>query len=479
MNASEPLRRNARLLPGEPAYVRKDGSTIPYEAMERDVDRIAQRLRELSCGPGDVAAVTADELYRYLCVTMALARVGAAIGPPVLPPGMATLVIGGTPVTGTRAVTMDELAGAGGATPDAPGPIHDDPQAIYAYCPSSGTTAGKPKIVPFTHELLRRRIAQRAISAPPVPGTRHVAMLALNSVFGLQRSVRTLWSGCAVVEPNLEGEDIAAWLQRTGVTFMTLSPIGLRRVLECLPEDAVRCPLALIELGGGLVPASVQAMATQRLPAALLHSSYGSTETGPVAAAPLRALGGRADAVGFAQAGVRIEIVDAEGNVLPAGSEGRVRVQSAHAAATYIDNPEATARTFRDGWVYPNDNGVLDPDGALRLLGRVDDVINIDGVKVAPQALEDVLLTLADLREVAIFSIVGANGMTTLGAAIVPNKPLNADAFRERCRVKLGRYAPTLIVKMTALPRNAMGKVLRTELAARTRISSTSGSESA
>ncbi len=64
-----------------------------------------------------------------------------------------------------------------------------------------------------------------------------------------------------------------------------------------------------------------------------------------------------------------------------------------------------------------------------------------------------------------MFGTVGADGMTMLGAAIVPNRPLNVDAFRERCRVKLGRYAPTLIVKMNALPRNAMGKVLRNELA--------------
>jgi acyl-coenzyme A synthetase/AMP-(fatty) acid ligase len=288
-------------------------------------------------------------------------------------------------------------------------------------------------------------------------------MLAPASIFGLQRTLRTLWSGCTVVEPNLDGDRMASWLVDSGVTFITLSPIGLRRMLECLPARGVRCALAMIEIGGGLLPPAVEAMVAQRLPAQIV-ASYGSTETGPMAAAPMAALAGRPGAVGFPYPGVEIEVVDDEDRPLPAGREGFVRMRAAHAASAYMGDAEAGARVFRGGWVYPNDNAVIDADGAVRLLGRTDDVINVNGVKVNPQALEDILMTLADLREAAVFSAPDATGMAVLCAAIVGVAPINGEAFHERCRAKLGRFSPALIMHLQALPRNAMGKVLRTEL---------------
>jgi acyl-coenzyme A synthetase/AMP-(fatty) acid ligase len=461
MNASEPIRRNARLLPEAPAFVRKDASEVTFAEMERTVDAIASRLRALPCGPGDVAALESQDLYKYLCVTLALARVGAAVGPAILPPGMATLAIGDR-AADPRSLAVDALFE--GAPAEAPVPIHADPQAVFAYCPSSGTTAGVPKIVPFTHDLTQRRIAARTLSAPPVPGTRHVSMVGPTSVFGLQRSLRTLWNGCAVVEPNLDAQEIPGWLAATGITFLSLSPIGLRKLLECLPEDGMRCAVALIEIGGGLLPPVVQAMCERRLPAQIV-CSYGSTETGPVAAAPIRALHGRMGAVGFPFPGVTVEIVDDDDRPLPPGQAGILRVRSSHTATTYVGNPAASARTFRNGWVYPNDNGVVEPDGAVRLMGRTDDVINTNGVKVSPQAIEEAMMTLGDLREVAVFGVPDPEGMTAMCAAIVPNQPVNAEAFHERCRAKLGRFSPAFIMHLPALPRNAMGKVLRNELA--------------
>ncbi|MFO1414999.1 MAG: class I adenylate-forming enzyme family protein [Burkholderiales bacterium] len=462
MNASEPIRRNARVLPDQPAFVRNDGSAIAFAALERDVDRVAHRLRALGCGPGDAADVACDDLYQYLCVTFGLARVGAAVGAGALAPGMVTLGIGTT--AAARAVGVDELLAAGGATPTAPEPIHDDPQAVFAYCPSSGTTGGVPKVVAFTHDLMWRRIVMRMFAAPAIPGSRHVSMVGVDSVFGWQRNLRTLWSGSTLVEPNLHGDDIAPWLVRTGVTSMTLSPMGLRRLLECLPPEGVRCALQLCEVGGAAVSAALDKMAAERLGATLL-ASYGSTETGTIASAPVSVLGGRSGAVGYPFPGVRVEIVDDDDRVLPAGSPGRVRVRTAAAATGYVDNAEAAARTFRDGWVYPSDHGVLDADGLLCLVGRVDDVINLGGVKVAPQEIEVILQALADLREAAVYGVPAADGTITLCAAVVPNGHLDTDALHQRCVARFGRYAPAVIVRMSALPRNAMGKILRTELA--------------
>jgi acyl-coenzyme A synthetase/AMP-(fatty) acid ligase len=101
----------------------------------------------------------------------------------------------------------------------------------------------------------------------------------------------------------------------------------------------------------------------------------------------------------------------------------------------------------------------------LRIIGRNDDAINRDGIKVHPQAVEDVLMTLANLREVAVFGATDSAGLVVVCAAVVPNGPLDAAAFHARCRERLDARAPSFIMQMRELPRNTMGKVLRGELA--------------
>ena len=478
MNVSAPLRRNARLMPEAAAFVRNDATTVSFARMERTVDALAHHLQRRGCAAGRAVAVATSDAERFLFLCLALARIGVAVAPPGLLDAEVMLFAGDDPAQGgaaPAAVSLDELF-AEAATPcGEPVPLHADPGAVFAYCASSGTTASRPKIVPFTHELLYRRLAMRVLAAPTMPGSRHASLVGPTAVFGLQRSLRTLWTGCAVVEPNLDAERMAEWLVATQVSAISLTPIALRRMLECLPPSGVQCALALLEVGAGLLPRSLREWTARVLPGAVLLATYGSTETGGIAASPMAALGDRAGAVGFPFADVDVDIVDDDERPLPPGHEGRVRVRSAHAATHYHDNAALSAQVFRDGWVYTNDVGIQDADGALRLMGRADDVINCNGVKVHPQAIEDVLLTLADLREVAVFGAPDAQGLVVLCAAIVPNRPINAQAFHERCRARLKGQAPVFIMHVEALPRNAMGKVLRTELARRALAAQPSG----
>jgi acyl-coenzyme A synthetase/AMP-(fatty) acid ligase len=133
-------------------------------------------------------------------------------------------------------------------------------------------------------------------------------------------------------------------------------------------------------------------------------------------------------------------------------------------AGGYLDNPEATAATFRSGWVYPGDRGMIETDGVLSVVGRVDDVINRGGIKLHPQALEAVMRKLGDLRDAAVFGIPDGAGATQICAAVVPVRALDGDAFHARCRAAMGDNAPAVILHMAELPRNANGKVVRSEL---------------
>ncbi len=466
MNGSEPIRRNARIAPDLPAVLRVDGSTISYAVLERTVDALSHRLRELALVPGQKAALLTGDWYRYLAVTLALARVGVAVAPTAL---MDVAFVdspddakGYPRVVSLHDLWPDDLL-AGGVLP--PAEMVSDDSAILAYCPSSGTTTGTPKIIALSHDRMMRRIATRALSPPWITAVRQTCLVGPGVVFGLGRILRTLWAGGVVVLPNFQAEKMAFWLVSSRVGHMAVSPIGLRKILEVLPREGVRCALESIEVGGGTLPAATYELAQRRLPANIIVT-YGSTETGPVAAGPLAAMLGRFGAVGYPFPGVDVEIVDAEDRPLGPGKEGILRVRSGHAANGYVGNTDdASASVFRGGWVYPNDRAIVEDDGLLRILGRTDDVINRGGAKFSPEAIEGVLMSLADLREVAVFGAPDGNGEVAVCAAYVPNGPLVAAEFHERCRERLGAQAPTFIMKMRELPRNAMGKVLRNELA--------------
>lgn len=468
MNVSAPIRRNALLSPDAPAYQRSDGTVIAYAELERTVEALARRLRERSVGRGTIATVDTSDSYRYVCIALALARIGAAIAPASLPHGMATATIcelapPGIPNALALADLWPDEREASLASP--PAAIDDGGDAIFALCPSSGTTTDTPKVVALSHEVMQRRVVARALFAPVIPGTRHVCMVGPARLFSLARYFRAFWSGCVVLEPNLDADAIPSWFADSGVSFMSVSPIGLGKILDCLPAEGVRSTLAMIEVSGGRLPTPIYDLAMRRLRAPQIVMSYGSTETGPVASGPIAAFRDRAGAVGFPLPGVDVEVVDTDDQPVPPGTEGTLRVRSAHVATAYVGDDVRSSSVFRGGWVYPNDNAILDADGSLVITGRTDDVLNVNGIKINPHAIEAELAMLAELGEVAVFGAPDRNGMMALCAAIVPLQPLDGDAFHARCREALGRHAPVFIMHMRALPRNAMGKVLRNELA--------------
>lgn len=474
MNATEPIRRWASQTPDAVAYEFVDGTTITYAVLERTVDAVARRARAMGLLPGQSAAIASNGQYRFVVTALALGRIGVAFAPVTLPAHLTDVLLQdrGQPGNGcTRIVALDDVWPDDSLPSDDAGtaPFHDDGAAILIHCPSSGTTGG-PKFVPVSHALAVRRVdrdwfspslvAARARSA----GLRLACFITAGSSYGFSSILFALRSGGTVLQPVTSARDVPEWLVRSRVDHMVAPPIALKRMAEALPP--VRAPnfLMTIEAGGGTLAPSVHDLVRDRM-CAQVFINYGSTECGRVAGAAAGAILDKAGAVGYAYPGVEIQVVDDDDKPLPAGDEGNVRIRSDRNADGYLDNPKASDVTFRAGWVYPGDRGVLESDGLLRIVGRTDDVINIGGGKVNPEAIEEAMMAMGDLREVAVFGASADDGVTVICAAIVPTAPLHADTYHERCRERLGALAPVLIMHMQALPRNANGKVLRHQLA--------------
>ena len=407
MNVTDPIRRHATLTPAATAYLHGDLTEISYLELERTIDTVANRMRELGLTPGQSAALHSVDYYRFIVATLALARVGVASAPISLPAHLTDvafvdrgLVANGCP----RVVVLDDLWPTDQQTLSAtpPASIHRDDAAIFLNSPSSGTT-GTPKFIPVSHDLAFRRLALRALALPLPVDVRQVCYVGVDTHLGFSSVLRVLWVGGSVVEPPRKRRQVEAWLVRSRVNYMVTSPIALQRLVAQLPS--VRGPYALrtIEVAGSTLPPAMFELARQRLCDTIL-SLYGSTESAGVASAPV-SLGAGRPLAGYAFPGVEIEIVDADDRPVAPGNEGIVRIRSELNARGYLDNPDASANVFRAGWMYPGDLGTLAPDGLLTISGRTDDVINRGGDKISPQAIEEVLMTLADLGEVAVFGI--------------------------------------------------------------------------
>jgi acyl-CoA synthetase (AMP-forming)/AMP-acid ligase II len=133
----------------------------------------------------------------------------------------------------------------------------------------------------------------------------------------------------------------------------------------------------------------------------------------------------------------------------------------------YHNNPEANAAAFIDGWFRTGDTGVIDNDGYLTLTGRIKDLINRGGEKISPEEVEAVLLEHPAVAEAAVFGVPDLKYGEVVWAAVVLNGVASTQELKAFCSTHLTDFkVPNLIRIVSTLPRDAVGKVQRRDLAA-------------
>ncbi len=175
----------------------------------------------------------------------------------------------------------------------------------------------------------------------------------------------------------------------------------------------------------------------------------------------------RLASVGQAQSCVDIRIADKAGESLPTGRIGEILVSGTAIMLGYWDNPEATANTIRDGWLWTGDMGSLDSDGYLTLQDRSKDMIISGGSNIYPREVEEVLLLHDSVSEVSVVGKQDADWGEIVVAFVVlaDTDVLNEKLLDAHCLEHIARFKrPKRYVQLQALPKNNYGKVLKTEL---------------
>ena len=159
---------------------------------------------------------------------------------------------------------------------------------------------------------------------------------------------------------------------------------------------------------------------------------------------------------------VRISIMDAAGRHLPQGERGEVVIQGPNVITGYENNPEANASSFVDGWFRTGDQGFLDAEGYLTLVGRIKELINRGGEKISPREIDEVLLTHPAVAEAVCFGVAHPTWGEEVAAAVVVREPVSEADLLAYCRERLADYKRPKQIHITdTIPRTATGKIQR------------------
>ena len=373
----------------------------------------------------------------------------------------------GVPVLSTAAVL--------GAEP-APLPrLPRERRAMMVY--TSGTT-GRPKGVVTTHANLESQIRCLVDAWGWTPADRIVLVLPLHHVHGIVNVLAcALWSG-AVCEMLPAFETDAVWERLASgepTLFMAVPTIYRKLIAAWEAADSPRqsrwsagaARLRLMVSGSAALP--VQTLARWReITGHTLLERYGMTEIGMALSNPLHG-DRRAGSVGTPLPGMEVRLVDEQGEPVMDGMPGEIEVRGGNVFLEYWGRPDATREAFRNGWFRTGDVAVLE-GGAYRILGRTSvDIIKTGGYKVSALEIEEVLRTHPAIAECAVVGVADPEWGERVATAVElwPGRELDLASLKGWAREQLAPYKiPRELRVVAALPRNAMGKVMKPDVAA-------------
>lgn len=412
-------------------------------------------------------SLTAAELGRLLAVGTPVAGL---VSPAVLDVlGDHVRPAATKPLSGTSVLVLLDTGGTGPASSRATGPPDPDDEAVLAW--TSGST-GEPKGVPLSHANLLSSI--RAVMAAWRWAADDVVVhsLPLYHQHGLGAlHALALGGGRAVIRSHFDPDVLASTIGAERASILLAVPAIYQRLVEATPPKERFATLRVAISGSAPLPPSLFDWIADTTGVAPIER-YGMTESG-LDVSNLYIGERKPGAIGFALPGVEAIVVDGHGEIAAPGVDGEIRLRGPQVFTGYLGGAEGGGSggdAFAgEGWLRSGDIGRVDPDdGTMSITGRAKDVIISGGLNVFPREVELVLEQHAAVAAVAVGGVQSSRWGEEVVAFVVPrgDTPPSSPELDELCRRSLAPYKrPKRFVIVGDLPRNHMGKIVRSSLA--------------
>lgn len=495
MNFGDVVRRHAASRGDSPAFTDERG-TLDWRSFNDRVNRLVGALREQGLVAGDRVGVLAGNGTRYWETYVACAKGGFAAVPV-----NTRLVAAEVAYIGANAGVaawiceapydalrpdddvvslgfgdghcspLDYEAVLAAAPAHEPAPRSGDQVAVIGY--TSGTT-GRPKGAMLTGHDRAMSAFGYAVAMGIAPGSCFLACLPPYVTRGGSGSFATALVGGHTIVDSFDAERVLGRIEDDRVSLLILVPTMIQRLLDAgLASRDVSSVRQVFTSGA---PSGTQLLRdlAAAVPAAMIGSTYGMTEaTGiamidfEVAGASDAELARRLAAAGRPMSLVDVRVVDQDGQDLAAGEVGEIWVRGETVTRGYWGEPELTVRAISNGWFHTGDFGRLDPDGLLFIVDRRIDIINSGGLNIYSAEIERVLADHPEVDEAAVVGAPDGEWGESVVAYVVRSQgsSLAADDVVGWSTARLASYKkPKLVAFVESLPRNAMGKVLKSAL---------------
>jgi fatty-acyl-CoA synthase len=482
-----------------------DGSRrISYQELNSRVNRLSLGLLALGLKPGDRLAMLAYNCLEYTEVIFAAAKLGLLLVPLnwrlspaelafnlsdsgtetlIFAPGFAGVVSGLVDQTPVRRLLVlgEEEAGApayekvlaahSGQEPEPGEPVNLNTPHIIMY--TAGTT-GRPKGAVLTQGASFWNAINLEMDMYFTPRDRNLLVLPMFHIggIGLFTLPMIYVGGTVVIQRTFEPAETIRLLSEENITLFFGVPAVFLFLIQHPDFRSEAFAKARVVMSGG-APLPVSLVKRYHEAGIALQQGFGMSEAAPSIATlgkdrSLQKVG----SIGRALFHLEARVVDDELKDVPTGVVGEMVIRGPNLMQGYWNRPEATAEAFAGGWFHTGDLARMDKEGDLTIVERKKDMFISGGENVYPAEVENAIFELSQISEVAVVGIPDEK-WGEVGRAVVVLKegqPLSEKEILDHLRGRLAKYKiPKSVVFVDRLPRNAAGKVLKTELRDRLR----------
>lgn len=444
-----------------------DGASVSFASYFATILAFTERLQAAGVGPGSNVSIAFQDGIAGRMLVLALLRLGATALPDLRAhPGVQAdlrLVRHPDPTQpgAELQITADWIR-----SPARLVPIVGGGRLVTV---TSGTT-GLPKLRLLDEVGLAQRLGRSSDLRGLSEGTVFIGY-APGVTPGLSIGLRAILSGVAQINQPAAPEDWLSSMVRHRALLACLPPGSFETLLD-VAEAKGTAGLGLREIrvgGGSLSPAL--ALRGETLFGCPVINTYGSNETGSIAHHRPALSKHASGIVGKAYPDLTLRFLDEAGHEADPETGGTLWVRMPR-ALWVRDYPSEELLCSSDGWQNTGDLARRLADGSLQVLGRVSDVLNIGGNKIAPIRVEALAAGFAGLDRIAVFRAPAANGMDRVGLAVVPGPDFDASGFLAHMSARLGPHFPLVLRVVDCLPQTAAGKIDRDALVAAERVHS-------